>query len=101
MRTFLNTARNNGSAVSATRFSDVRWFPGVDRTELLAAYLAGLDNPTNVLDRYRSRCATIDRRVRVELPGETVEGMAEAVDDEGRLVVDGRKITAGDVVHLR
>ena len=75
--------------------------PDVERTELLAAYLAGLDNPPNVLDRYRSRCATIGRRVRVELPGETVEGMAEAVDAEGRLVVDGRKITAGDVVHLR
>ena len=73
----------------------------VDRHELLAAYLAGLDQPADVLARYRSRCATIGRRVRVELPGGAVEGMAEAVDDEGRLVVDGRKITAGDVVHLR
>jgi BirA family transcriptional regulator, biotin operon repressor / biotin---[acetyl-CoA-carboxylase] ligase len=75
--------------------------PEVDRNQLLAAYLAGLDHPTDVLARYRLRSATIGRRVRVELPGEAVEGMAEAVDDEGRLVVDGRKITAGDVVHLR
>jgi BirA family biotin operon repressor/biotin-[acetyl-CoA-carboxylase] ligase len=75
--------------------------PDVDRDELLAAYLAGLDQPADVLARYRQRCATIGRRVRVELPGETVEGVAEAVDDEGRLVVDGRKITAGDVLHLR
>jgi BirA family biotin operon repressor/biotin-[acetyl-CoA-carboxylase] ligase len=78
-----------------------RLTPGVDRAELLAAYLDGLEDPVDVLVRYRQRCATIGRRVRVELPGETVEGMAEAVDDEGRLVVDGRKITAGDVLHLR
>jgi hypothetical protein len=30
-----------------------------------------------------------------------VEGTAEAVDDQGHLVVDGRVIRAGDVVHLR
>jgi BirA family biotin operon repressor/biotin-[acetyl-CoA-carboxylase] ligase len=64
---------------------------GVDRDELLAAYLAGLDDPPDVLARYRARCSTIGRRVRVELPGTTVEGVAEAVDDDGRLVV----------VHLR
>ena len=36
-----------------------------------------------------------------ELPGESVEGVAEEVDEEGRLVVDGRVLGAGDVVHLR
>jgi hypothetical protein len=30
-----------------------------------------------------------------------LEGVAEDVDDLGRLVVDGRTVTAGDVVHLR
>jgi BirA family biotin operon repressor/biotin-[acetyl-CoA-carboxylase] ligase len=40
--------------------------------------------------------------VRVELPGgQAVEGMAERVDDDGRLVVDGTAYGAGDVVHLR
>ena len=73
----------------------------VDRDTVLAAYLAALDTPGDVLARYRTRCATLGRRVRVELPGETVQGMATAVDDEGRLVVDGRTITVGDVVHLR
>jgi BirA family biotin operon repressor/biotin-[acetyl-CoA-carboxylase] ligase len=74
---------------------------GVDRAALLAAWLTALDRPGDVLGRYRARCATIGRRVRVELPGESVEGTAEAVDDDGSLVVDGRRIIVGDVVHLR
>ena len=51
---------------------------------------------------YRRRCSTLGAAVRVELPGGTsVEGTAEAVDDDGRLVVDGTAYAAGDVVHLR
>src|SRR3954453_9026315 len=41
MRTFLNTARNNGSDVPTRRFSDVRWFPEIDSTNQFAADLAG------------------------------------------------------------
>ena len=74
--------------------------PEVDRDGLLAAYLRALDRPDGVLDRYRARCATLGRHVRVQLPRETVEGRATDVDEEGRLVVDGRRIGAGDVVHL-
>ena len=77
----------------------------VDRDALLTAWLDGLDRVAagagDVLARYRARCSTLGRRVRVELPDSTVEGTAEAVDEQGRLVVDGREITAGDVVHLR
>ena len=51
---------------------------------------------------YRSRCSTIGRRVRLDLPADgAVTGVAEAVDDDGRLVVDGTAYGAGDVVHLR
>lgn len=75
--------------------------PGVDRDALLDAYLSALEDAGDVLTRYRPRCSTLGRRVRVELPGETIEGTAEAVDDDGRLIVDGRPIAAGDVVHLR
>lgn len=75
--------------------------PEVDRGALLDAWLTGLDGPADVLARYRARCDTLGRRVRVELPRETLEGLAEDVDDEGRLVVEGRPIAAGDVVHLR
>lgn len=75
--------------------------PNVDREQLLAAWLTALDQASDVLARYRKRCATLGRRVRVELPGESVEGTAVDVDAQGRLVVDGRVISAGDVVHLR
>lgn len=75
--------------------------PGVDRADLLVAWLNALDDPGDVLVRYRASCSTIGRRVRVELLGETVEGVAEGMADDGSLVVDGRRITAGDVVHLR
>ena len=75
--------------------------PTAGRDRLLDAYLAGLDAPGDVLGRYREWCTTLGRRVRVELPGGSVEGVATGVDDHGRLLVDGRPIAAGDVVHLR
>ncbi len=54
---------------------------------------------------YRAACATLGRRVRVELPAQTITGTAVDVTAEGHLVVDtpaGRRtVTAGDVVHLR
>jgi len=74
--------------------------PAVDRDALLAAWLTALDRPGDVLVRYRERCATLGRRVRVELPGGPIEGLAEDVDDEGRLVVGGHVLSAGDVIHL-
>ena len=73
----------------------------VDRDVLLDAYLAGLGTPAGVLPRYRDRCTTLGRRVRVEVPGATFEGFATDVDEDGRLLIDGRAIAAGDVVHLR
>lgn len=55
---------------------------------------------------YRSRCATLRREVRIELPGGgQLTGTAVDVDTDGRLVVeaDGRteRVGAGDVVHVR
>lgn len=75
--------------------------PQVDRDALLHAWLAALDAPGDVLARYRELCSTLGRRVRVEMPSGTVEGVAGGVDELGRLVVDGRAVTAGDVLHLR
>lgn len=57
--------------------------------------------------RYRERCDTVGRAVRVTLPGDVVlAGEAVAVDLAGRLVVraaDGSEtaVSAGDVVHVR
>ena len=75
-----------------------------DRDTLLRALLRSL---TDVLaeaspDGYRALCASLGTRVRLALPGgRALEGLAQAVDDAGRLVVDGSPYSAGDVVHLR
>jgi BirA family biotin operon repressor/biotin-[acetyl-CoA-carboxylase] ligase len=82
----------------------------VDRVEVLVALLEALDRwwraPRRaLLDAYRAACATLGRAVRVERPGDVVEGEATAVLDDGRLRVrtaDGDvDLAVGDVVHLR
>jgi BirA family biotin operon repressor/biotin-[acetyl-CoA-carboxylase] ligase len=87
----------------------------VDRRVLLHALLAALRERRPGLeaaagrralaDEGRRRCATIGQRVRVTLEGEEITGRAVAVDDAGHLVVEtstgSRRVTAGDVVHLR
>jgi len=92
--------------------------PGLvfERTTLITHILVSLDR---ILTRwetvdndaagalsYVERCSTIGRRVRVLLAGDTeVEGVAEAIDSSGRLVVRtalGHQVFgAGDIVHLR
>jgi BirA family biotin operon repressor/biotin-[acetyl-CoA-carboxylase] ligase len=74
-----------------------------DRDTLLRATLRELGRvmADPDLTGYRELCATIGRRVRLELPAGAIEGMADGVDDDGRLVVDGTAYGAGDVVHLR
>lgn len=76
----------------------------VDRDPLLRALLRSLsaalrEQPS---DGYRALCTTLGRQVRLDLPGgSSVTGTADAVDDDGRLVVDGTAYGAGDVVHVR
>ena len=86
----------------------------VDRDDLLTQLLVGLDRLLDaveeedrrrgVLEEYRRRCATLGRRVRVELADGAIGGTATEIDGAGRLViVDGATIhvvDAGDVVHL-
>lgn len=82
----------------------------VDRTTVLGevarALATTLDelaaDPRAVLARYRAACSTVGRQVEVHLPDGTVlAGHADDVDGRGRLVVDGRAVGAGDVVHVR
>jgi BirA family biotin operon repressor/biotin-[acetyl-CoA-carboxylase] ligase len=74
------------------------------RDVLLTSILRELDETIDRddwLDEYRTRSATIGRPVRVVLASETFEGRASEVRDDGALVVDGRTVIAGDVVHVR
>lgn len=90
----------------------------VDEDRLLSAYLEKLDGQLSALTAsgdavasglhgvVSARCATLGLRVRVSLPaGRSLDGVATAIDGEGRLLVesDGREypISAGDVVHVR
>ena len=59
-------------------------------------------NRAGLLESYSSRCSTLGRQVRVELPGEkTVTGVAREIDSGGRLIVDGTAVASGDVIHVR
>jgi BirA family biotin operon repressor/biotin-[acetyl-CoA-carboxylase] ligase len=74
--------------------------------ELLYQRWEVLDDDAPFAAAYLKRSDTLGRRVRVHLAGDvTVEGRAEALDADGRLVVRTdtglRTFGAGDVVHLR
>ncbi len=88
----------------------------IERQALLDAYLTRLEERcrdladaggrTAMMGDYRRRCFTLGRAVRIELPGDRVlSGTAVEVDEDGTLQVmtDGgiRRVTAGDVVHVR
>jgi BirA family biotin operon repressor/biotin-[acetyl-CoA-carboxylase] ligase len=91
------------------------WFPEelaeiataveIDREELLARWLQAYDARLGARESVQAdaaaRSATLGRTVRVELANETFEGVAESLTEEGYLVVAGRVVTAGDVIHLR
>jgi BirA family biotin operon repressor/biotin-[acetyl-CoA-carboxylase] ligase len=96
-------------ADSATACALVSSAP-VTADALLEAFLDQLGVRYATLDavpaEYRSRLATLGRRVRVEQSGAVVEGEARDVDDDGHLVVlddagAEHRFTVGDVVHLR
>jgi BirA family biotin operon repressor/biotin-[acetyl-CoA-carboxylase] ligase len=76
-----------------------------DRDAVLQRWLIAFDDRLAQLDdlvgEYRAMCSTIGQQVRVDLGHETFEGVATDVTDAGHLVVAGREVTAGDVVHLR
>ena len=88
-------------AIAGARTERTRIFGEV--VAALAEVLGRLsDDPAAVLQQYRAACTTIGRRVQVDLPDGTVlTGLAEDVDAQGRLVVDGTAVGAGDVVHVR
>jgi BirA family biotin operon repressor/biotin-[acetyl-CoA-carboxylase] ligase len=69
---------------------------------LAGAYAGWRADPQALPPAYRSVSSTFGRPVRLSLPdGSTVEGVADGLDDDGRIVVNGMAYGAGDVVHLR
>ena len=86
----------------------------IDRNILLRELLAGLDHayqvflndPSAILREWESLNVTVGNRVRISGAGETLEGLAQGIDYEGRLVMrldDGtiRTVAAGDVTILK
>ncbi len=57
--------------------------------------------PATVLSRWRELSWTLGQRVRAEIGSETIEGLAEDIAEDGALLVDGRRVVAGDVTRLR
>jgi BirA family biotin operon repressor/biotin-[acetyl-CoA-carboxylase] ligase len=70
---------------------------------LYRAWTASAGDPAGgIRDSYIRRCVTIGSRVKVMLPrDEILVGQATGIDDVGRIIVDGRAISAGDITHLR
>lgn len=78
----------------------------VQRDVLLARLVTSLERwgsapAPEILARWRELSDTIGRKVRVELPGGVLEGLAQDIDEHGALLVDGLPVSAGDVIHLR
>ena len=76
------------------------------RDELLDDLRAAIGRWTSasdaeILERWRGLSITIGQHVRVELPDRVIEGVAQAINANGALIVDGLAVSAGDVVHLR
>ena len=87
----------------------------LERTTLITTILVSLErilqqwtltgSDAAVAIAYTERCSTLGRHVRVELGTSAVEGIAEAIDPDGRLVIatpqGPQAFSAGDVTHLR
>ncbi|QAY60595.1 biotin--[acetyl-CoA-carboxylase] ligase [Microbacterium protaetiae] len=74
--------------------------------EQLAALARGAAGASGVRGEVEALCLTLGADVRVSLPdGRVLEGRAQRLDDEGRLVVASGSVetavSAGDVVHVR
>ena len=69
--------------------------------EFARLYQDWLADVAVVRTAYRDVCGTIGQMVRVKVADRTVVGIATAVDDFGRIVVNGEHFAAGDVVQLQ
>lgn len=111
----VNTSMTRSDLPVTTATSFAALGVAVDDDALLADYLSSLEEQlaalagahgdaeaAGVRAEVEKVCVTIGLEVAVALPdGTTLEGVAERIDPDGRLVVGGRAVSAGDVVHVR
>jgi BirA family biotin operon repressor/biotin-[acetyl-CoA-carboxylase] ligase len=76
-----------------------------DRDQLLEELREELEGwsaakPDVVVTRWRELSATLGRRVRVEMSGKVIEGIAQDIGRGGELIVDGVPVIFGSVTHL-
>jgi BirA family transcriptional regulator, biotin operon repressor / biotin---[acetyl-CoA-carboxylase] ligase len=53
-----------------------------------------------VITRWRELSETLGRRVRLTLPTQSVEGVADDITARGELIIDGVAYSAGSLTHL-
>jgi BirA family biotin operon repressor/biotin-[acetyl-CoA-carboxylase] ligase len=110
-------AEADGTAIVVGIGINVTWAPPgaallgpADRGSLLAALLTHLegwyDRWAEAGAAYRARCATVGRRVRVEVPGHTVLGTAVGITPDGHLQVvaedddEVQTFAVAEVIHV-
>lgn len=54
----------------------------------------------SVLARWRELSETLGRRVRLTLPNQSIEGIAQDISPRGELIIDGVAYIAGSLTHL-
>ena len=70
-----------------------------DAVRTLIENFQRLRNEKNVVQKYRKRCKMLGKKVVVKLQNEVISGTAE-IDAAGYLIIDGKRISAGDVIKV-
>jgi BirA family biotin operon repressor/biotin-[acetyl-CoA-carboxylase] ligase len=71
-------------------------------TKLRESVLAWSTAPSDaVIARWRELSATLGRRVRLTLPNQSVEGVADDISVRGELIIDGVAYSAGSLTHVK
>lgn len=70
-----------------------------DVIRILIKNFQKLRNEKNVVQEYRKRCKMLGKKVVVKLQNEVLSGTAE-IDEAGYLMINGKRISAGDVIKV-
>lgn len=90
--------------------SSINEFYNLTRREVFESFMANFGKYYSILleggwseirKKFLSKCETIGKVVKVVMPNEEITGVAENLSEDGALVVNGRKVFAGDCIHLR